>query len=68
MSDRKVKSLQNWAYPRLVKEVQIVIGYENLYPRFSKDFSKVCKPITVTLQGNPKEFHWGREQEKAFEE
>jgi len=68
MSDRKVKSLQDWAHPRSVKEVQIFIGFTNFYRRFIKDVSKVCKPITATLKGNPKDFHWGREQEEAFEE
>jgi len=68
MSDRKVKSVQNWAHPRSVKEVQIFIRFANFYCRFSRDCSKVCKPITETLKGNPKDFHWGREQEEAFEE
>jgi len=68
MSDRKVKSVQNWAHPRSVKEVQIFIGFANSYRRFIKDFSKVCKPISETLKGNPKDFHWGRGQEEAFEE
>jgi len=31
MSDRKVKSLQDWAHPRSVKEVQIFIGFANFY-------------------------------------
>jgi len=31
MSDRKVKSVQNWAHPRLVKEVQIFLGFANFY-------------------------------------
>jgi len=52
MSDRKVKSVQNWAHPRSVKEVQIFIGFANLYLQFIKDFSKVCKPIPQTLKGN----------------
>ena len=68
MSDRKVKTVQNWAHPRSVKEVQIFIGFANFYRRFIKDFSKVCKPITETLKGNPKDFHTGKEQEEAFEE
>jgi len=67
MSDRKVKSVQNWAHPRSVKEVHIFIGFANFYRRFIKDLSKVCKPITETLKGNSKDFHWGREQEEAFE-
>ena len=68
MSDRKVKSLENWAHPRSVKEVQIIIGFANLYPQFRTDFSKVCNQITETLKGNPKNFHWGREQAEAFEQ
>jgi len=68
MSDRKVKSVQNWAHPRLVKEVEIFIGFANFYGRFIKDFTKVCKPITETVKGNPKDIHWGREQVEAFDE
>jgi len=58
MSDSKVKSLQNRAHRRSVKDVQIFIGFANFYERFIKDFSQVCKPITATLKGNPKDFHW----------
>jgi len=68
MSDRKVKSVQNWAHGRSVKGVQIFIRFANFYRQFIKDFSKVCKPITKTLKGSPKDFHWRREQEEAFEE
>jgi len=68
MSDRKVKSVQNWAHPRSVKGVQIFIGFANLCRQFIKDFSRVRKPITKTLKGNPKDIQWGREQEEAFEE
>jgi len=68
MSDRKVKRVPNCAHPRSVKEVQIFIGFANFYRPLIKDFSIVCKPITETLKGNPKDFHWGREQEEAFEE
>jgi len=42
-SDRKVKSVQNWAHPRLGKEVQIFSGFPNFYRRFMKDLSTVCK-------------------------
>jgi len=31
MSDSKVKSVQNWAHPRSVTEVQIFIGCANFY-------------------------------------
>jgi len=57
MTDRKVKSIQNWAHPRSVKEVQIFIAFANFYRQFIKYVSQVCKPITETLKGNPKDFH-----------
>ena len=53
MSDRKVKSISDYAHPRWVKEVQILIGFANFYQRFINDFSKVCKPITQRVKGNP---------------
>jgi len=39
MSERKVESVMNWRAPRLVKEVQIFIGFANFYRGFIKDFS-----------------------------
>ena len=68
MSERKVKSIRDWAHSRSVKEVQIFIGFANFCRRFIKDFSKICKPITETLKEDPKAFQWGRDQEEAFEE
>jgi len=68
ISERKLNSVQTWAHPRSVKEVQLFIRFANCYRRFIKDFSKVCKRITETLKGNPKDFHRRREHEEAFEE
>jgi len=68
MSDRQVKSVHNRAHPRSVKEVQIFLGFANFHRRFIKDFSTVCNAITEMLKENLKDFHWGREQEEAFEE
>ena len=68
MSERKVQSIKNWKHPQSVKEVQIFIGFANFYRRFIKDFSKICKPITETLNGDLPRFSWGPEQNKAFAE
>ena len=68
MSKRKVESMKNWKPPRLVKEVQIFIGFANIYRRFIKDFSKICTPITETLKGDKTKFFCGDKQNRAFEE
>jgi len=49
VSEKKVESILNWRAPRSVKDVQIFIGFANFYRRFIENFSKVCKPITDTL-------------------
>ena len=67
-SERKFPRIQDWKQPRSVKEVQIFIGFANFYRRFIKDFSKICKPITERLKGDPGKVSWGPEQNKAFEE
>jgi len=62
-----VDSIRKWKAPRLVKEVQIFLGFANLYRRFIENFSQICKPITGTLKGDKQKFGWGREQNIAFE-
>ena len=68
ISEHKVEFIKNWKPPRLVKEVQIFIGFANFYRRFIKDFSKFCPPITETLKGDKTKFFWGDKQNRAFEE
>ena len=70
MSEKKVESIVNWKAPRSVNDVQIVIGFANIYRRFIENFSKVCKPITDTLKtkGGKHLWFWGGEQDKAFQE
>jgi hypothetical protein len=46
MSPIKAKSIQDWAEPRSVKNVQQFLGFANFYRRFIDGFSKVAKPLT----------------------
>jgi len=57
MSERKVDSVMNWRAPRSVNEVQIFIGFPNLYRQFIQVFSKICTPITETLKGDKSKFY-----------
>jgi len=66
MSERKVRSVMNWRAPQSVKERQIFIGFANLYRRYIKDFSKICKHRTETGQGEKAKFHWGPKQNQGF--
>ena len=70
MRKKKVESHLSGKALRLVKDVQIFIGFANLYPTFIKNFSKVCKPIRDMLKTkrDKKLWSWGPEQDKAFPE
>jgi len=68
MNEKKVESIKSWKAPASVKDIQIFIGFANFYPRFIKNFSAICTPITNLLKGDPKKFSWGKEQQEAFED
>jgi len=70
MSEKKVESILNWRVPGSVKDLQIFIGFSNIYRGFMKNFSKVCKPIIDRLKtkGGKHLGFWGEEQDKPFEE
>ena len=53
--------------PCSVKDVQVFMGFANFYQRFVRNFSGVCKPITDTLKGDPKDFRWTQACQVAFE-
>ena len=69
MRERKVKNILNWKAPRLVNDVQLFIGFANLYRQFMENFSNVCKAITDMLNTKEGKHLWfeGEEQAKAFE-
>nr|GEV58292.1 putative reverse transcriptase domain-containing protein [Tanacetum cinerariifolium] len=52
--------------PRTSSEVRLFLGLAGYYHRFSEDFSKIAKPLTV-LTKKSKTFDWGEEQENAFQ-
>ena len=67
INEKKVESVKAWKTPASVKDVQIFIGFANLYRRFIKNFLARCAPITTLLKGDPKKFFWGKEQQEAFD-
>jgi len=67
MNKKKVESIKSWKAPASVKDIQIFIGFANFYRGFIKNFSAICPPITNLLNGDPKRFSWGKQQQEAFE-
>ncbi len=57
MDKSKVETIQCWATPSLVKDVQRFLGFANFYCRFIKGYSKITTPLT-TLTCKDKPFSW----------
>src|SRR5947209_7012407 len=67
MADDTVRTIQEWATPQSVKDVQVFMGFANFYRRFIRNFSGICKPITDLLRGDPRNFVWSKAAETAFQ-
>jgi len=68
MNEKKVESVKAWRAQASVNDVQILIGFANLYGRFVKNFLAICVPITHRLKGDPKKFLLFKEQQEAFDD
>jgi hypothetical protein len=45
MDPTKVKAVSDWPPPQKVTKLQIFIGFANFYRRFTKQFSRVARPL-----------------------
>jgi hypothetical protein len=67
MSPIKVQSIQDWAEPRSVKNVQQFLGFANFYRRFIDGFSEVARPLTELTKKDAKAaFNWSETAGSAF--
>ncbi|GKB90448.1 putative reverse transcriptase domain-containing protein [Tanacetum coccineum] len=62
----KIEAVKNWKAPRTLTEVRLFLGLAGYYRRFIENFSKIAKSLTILTQKS-KIFHWGEEQELAFQ-
>ena len=65
MDPTKLKVVEQWEPPKLVKAIRSFIGFCNFYRKFIPHFSAIARPlIDLTKKGIP--FNWGNEQDEAF--
>ena len=67
MDPIKVSGVREWKVPTNVTENHAFQGFANFYRRFIPNFSKIARPLNDLLKTGVK-WHWGEEQQKAFEE
>jgi hypothetical protein len=68
MAKDKVETVLVWEPPKSLKETQAFLGFANFYRRFIKDFSKICRPLTESTNGDAKKWEWTIAMGLAFDE
>jgi hypothetical protein len=66
MDKLKVETIQCWATPSSVKNVQRSLGLANFYRRFIKGYSKITTSLT-TLTCKDKPFSWNPMAQAAYD-
>ncbi len=66
MDKSKVETIQCWATPSSVKDIQRFLGFANFYRRFIKGYSKIAA-LLITLTCKDKPFSWNPTAQAAFD-
>jgi hypothetical protein len=66
MDPIKLKAIQDWPLPQMVKDIQKFLRFCNFYRRFVKDYSHIARPLfNLTKKETP--WNWTTECNTAFE-
>ena len=50
MEDEQIEAVKNWPKPKLIRDIQVFLGFANFYRRFIQSFSKIAGPLTSMLR------------------
>ena len=50
MEDKKIKAVEQWPEPKLVRDIQVFLGFANFYWQFIQGFSRIAAPLTSMLK------------------
>jgi hypothetical protein len=65
MGDAYISAVREWAVPSNVKEVERFLGFANYHRAFIAWYAELTVPLYSVTGKKP--FHWGPEQQTAFE-
>ena len=50
MEAKKSEVVKNWCKPKLIRDIQVFLGFANFYWRFIQGFNKIAAPLTSMLK------------------
>jgi hypothetical protein len=66
VDQHKIDAVKTWPIPTNISELRSFLGLASYYRKFVKDFSAIATPMTQLLHKD-KPYHWGKDQNSAFE-
>ena len=62
----KIQAIADWKIPLTITQLRAFLGMTGYYRRFIILYALICQPLYVVLKKDA--FHWGPEQQKAFDQ
>ena len=50
MEEERIEVVRKWPKPKLVRNIQVFLGFANFYQQFIQEFSKIAAPFTSILK------------------
>jgi hypothetical protein len=67
MDEEQIEVMTEWQAPKTLRGLQSFLRFPNFYRCFIKNFSNICRPLTVSTKGKRKDWHYTSEMEEFFE-
>ena len=50
MKEERIQVVKNWLETKLIRDIQVFLGFANFYQRFIQRFCKIAAPLTSMLK------------------
>ncbi len=50
IQEKQIKAVRNWPKPKLVRDIQVFLGFTNFYWQFIQGFSRLAIPLISILK------------------
>ena len=50
MKAKKIEIVKEWPKPKLVRDIQVFLGFANFYRQFIQGFNRIAAPLTLMLK------------------
>jgi hypothetical protein len=67
MAEEKIEAIKEWQARKSLRDVRSFLEFANFYGCFTKNFSKISRPLTESTKGERKDWRWRSEMQESFD-